>query len=223
MEHVPVKKKGILDLEARKRTAMIASLESIFEYIARTFHTAHCLYEVVILLGGTTVSPKETYVIKLPTAMYDGKLFTLQQAKSSLFRQLITNQCWTEIPEMRPTKMHILVHAVRDDELSRQGLKPRLTFKVPTKGRVFNINLGCKCTIVSSELSKLGDTEFEISGVEPLDISGTEFMDNNTSYHIPQTNGNMQGRMDTDSCATDDFIWYQLPTTAQGLKIKSKS
>ena len=221
-EHSVPMKKGVLDLETGKKTAMISLLETILQQLESTFNLAHSVQEVVILLGSTIVTPKETYTITFPTAMYEGKLLSLQQAKSCLFRKLVTNPCWTEVPEMKATKMYIFVFAARDDGLSRLGLKPQLAFKKPTKGRIFNINLDCKCAEVSPELSRLGDTEFEISGVEPFDTS--DIVENDTTGQLSAANfnGDLHDRMESNSHYAQDFIWYQLPVVVHGLKTKSK-
>ena len=214
-------KKGVLDLETRKKTALISLLETVFQQLESTFNLAHSVQEVVVLLGSTIVTPKETYTIRFPTAMYEGKLLSLQQAKFCLFRKLVTNPCWTEVPEMKATKMYIFVFATRDDGLSRLGLKPQLAFKKPTKGRIFNINLHCKCTEVSPELSRLGDAEFEISGVEPFDTSDIMENDTNGQLSAAACNGDYD-RTESDSHYAQDFIWYQLPVVVHGLKTKSK-
>lgn len=217
-------KKGKVDLESRRKTTTITMLEAVFEQLEAAFNTGHSIDEVLILFGGTAVSPKETYMVKLPTAMYEGKLLSLQQAKSCLFRQIVTSPCWVDVPEIRATKMHILLHAARDEELTQIGLRPKLTFKRPTKGRFFSINVGCKCTVVSPELSRVDDSAFEISGVEPLDLSDAEFMQNHTSDRINMRSSNSVSlnHMDTNADSPDDFIWYQLPTIIQGLKCKLK-
>ena len=218
----PTKRKGVLDIEARKRLTTISLLETTFEQLESVFNSAHYIEEVVILLGSTSVTPKETYSIKFPTAMYEGKLLSLQQAKTCLFRQLVTNPCWVDVPEMRPTKLHVFILAARDDRLASLGLKPRLTFKKPNKGRTFSITFDCKCTVVSAELSRLGDADFEISGVEPLDTS--DFLENDTSVNVPTGahNGDLHNHTQIHAQGEEDFIWYQLPIVVQGLKTKSK-
>ncbi len=163
-------KKGILDLEARKRTTAVATLKSMFAQLEKAFSKNHQISEVAILLGGTVVSPKETFLVTFPSAVYDGRVLTVPEAKTRLMRQLVTHPCWAEIPELKPTKMHVFIHASRDDELSQLGLRPRTSFKKPTTGRVFRLNFMCQCSVVSSELSQLEESDFELSGVEPLEV-----------------------------------------------------
>ncbi len=167
------------------------------------------------------MNPKETYRLTFPAGIFDGEKLKLRQAKSCLLRQFVTHPAWAESTELRPTKLHVFVNAARDEQLVHLGSKPRVEFRMPQKGRIFTIDLTCNCPVISGDLTQLEESDFDISGIEPLDISSTPQRFSGDVFEGNTPSNNVQkAAVGTLSCA-DDTLWYHIPPVIEGLKNKN--
>ncbi len=156
-------------LESKKRQAAVLGLENICENLTQVLEHGHAISEVLIVLGSTPVSPKELYRIKLPVGVYDGLVSNFINSKSKLFRKLVTSDLFDDVKELTcSVNVMVLVRAPRECNFGSVKMLPKPAFKIPKRGTHFVITLKSKGRLINEELSRMGDSEFEVSGVESL-------------------------------------------------------
>ncbi|ESP02826.1 hypothetical protein LOTGIDRAFT_111103 [Lottia gigantea] len=126
----------------RKIKSIIENLEMLFDNLEKSFVLCPEISQIVIILGGTIVSPKETFVIKLPQLSPDADNLVFKTCVKAMFRQIITQDLLCDMKALTPTNMSVLLHAPR--ECNMEWFIPNHTFKFPVRGRFFTYNCTCK-------------------------------------------------------------------------------
>ena len=158
--------------ELKKKENVMKILDDIFEAIESVFIYGGPVKEIIFSMGATIVSPKEIYCLKFPTTFHEGSTLSFKQCSSLLFRKLVSSDFLGDCPHMKPgSKMNILIRAPRNCEIASKKLVPRLVYKEPTRCNRFELNFKCRAPVASAELSRIGDFDCDISGIEPLDLS----------------------------------------------------
>jgi hypothetical protein len=155
----------------KKAEEVIHNLDEICIQLGNAFDTCPEIKSVLILIGSTTVSPKEIYMISLPPLNPEANNVSYQSCVKTLFKQLITDDVFSCSKEILPTNVTVLLHAPRDSGI--KWFLPKSMFKVPQRGMQYHLNLICLYNepVNYNHNLSIDLDEMEISGIEPLDKS----------------------------------------------------
>jgi len=135
--------------QQRKSIKLLDTSEALFSNLNSLFNERK-ISSLAILFGNSSLSPKETYLLKLN---YNPSSKELADAKTSgdyvrmMIRTLVMQDLEIFNSNLQPTKIFVLVYASRGYEI--EGFLPKQNFQLKTnsKSLIVNINLG-----VSNEL-----------------------------------------------------------------------
>lgn len=203
----------------KEKIDFVQNMEDLKKVLEDAFALFHPIREILILLGATVVSPKEVYHLRLPTDVIDGRILTQNQCQSVLFRSLVGEDILQGTKDMATlNKWTVLLEAPRLDKVNA-NVMPRLNFKPPVMGQHFMLNFMCHGEVINPDVSRT-ETEFEISGIEPLnetcmtlDESNME-LDNEVIF-----NDKICGVSTCNYNCDDDFIWYEVKPSFKGFKV----
>ena len=222
----------------KQKTSLLSDMEDLCGHVIKAFnHFGPSIQQVVVLLGPTTVSPKEIYCLHFPTDFFEGKVLTAHGCISRLFRKLIGSEFMQRLGTLPCTKLRVFLEAPRGDLAVCDGLVPRLSFSLPQKrARRLDIHLECSAPVSSPELSHCEDSDLDISGIETLaatpkppqnvlfsDLKSSVITDqNNTQLCDESTRRKSLDTTWTAARQSTEYIWYQVPVTLTGIKHKAK-
>jgi hypothetical protein len=133
------------------------------------------LFQVLLLLGGTVVSPKEAYVICMPPLCPEADNLRLTSCVKSMYRQLIGHDVMASEQVLPPTNLVLLLRAPRQCGLT--WFRAKQMFKLSSRGRQFHLNLVSVAplprdsVVVDTNVNHHDTTHEE---AEDIDISGIE-------------------------------------------------
>ena len=159
-------------MELKRAIKAIGNLQQIFKHILCVFELCPEIKQVMLILGGTTISPKESYLINLPPSNPEADNLSLKSSTRTLFRQLIMQDILGGRKSISPTSLTILVNAPRTMEML--WFLPKSAFKMPIRGEKYIIDLIDHCACAPNEHSMMGDHVIDVSGVEPLESSAID-------------------------------------------------
>lgn len=139
-----VKKKARATAEASSRTCQqtLAELESVLSHLEGLFART-LVPRVLILLGGSVVSPKEFYELDLsrlaPNSM-DQSLSTAACLRR-LFRAIFVADAFSELQS--PPLMGTIVMAQGHRDCGEDWFRPKLNYRVPIRGHKLTVTLSC--------------------------------------------------------------------------------
>lgn len=162
----------------RKAQAILSSLEDLFVNILKAFETCPEIQQALVLLGSTTATPKEVYVVNLPSLCPEANHVSLKSCKQAFFRHIVAEQILANEATLGPTNVMVMLLAPTTAIL--KGFVPKMSFKVPSRGICLTLNMICMQPHSCQELTFDG-SEVEISGIEPLNISSAETLDHSLS------------------------------------------
>lgn len=121
---------------------MLGDLEGVFQHLEIMFSLTF-VPRVLILLGGTSVSPKELYEINLQGISLGGAQESLQTATCvrKLFHSLFLADVFSELQAIPTLGVVVMVQGHRNCGID--WFRPKLNYKVPTRGRKLTMNLSC--------------------------------------------------------------------------------
>lgn len=187
----------------------------MFEGIKGMFAYASPVKDVLIQLGASPVSAKQTYYLHFPTAFYDGFTLSLQQVKTSFFRQLLGSELYCKCQFLDAvTNLYVHIFAPKLMEIPSH-MQPKENLRVSKYGSISHLQLICEGIEQNAELTFDEETDHEISGIEPLDIS---------CEHETKADDNFCKGLPRDphaSSSTCDFIWYRVVPFVSGYKNRS--
>ncbi|KAK3588753.1 hypothetical protein CHS0354_024232 [Potamilus streckersoni] len=164
------KKKRLYNkLEMKKAKEVINNIDEICIQLGNAFDICPDIKSVLILIGATTVSPKEIYMISLPPLNPEANNVPYQSCVKTLFRQLIADDVFACSKEISPTNVTVLLHASRNSGI--RWFLPKSTFKVPQRGMQYHLNLTSLNDepVNNNHNLSIDLEEVEISGIEPLE------------------------------------------------------
>ncbi|KAL8566814.1 hypothetical protein ACOMHN_052212 [Nucella lapillus] len=167
-----------------KAKAMIGCVDQVFSEILTAFEICPEIQQALILLGSSSVTPKESYVIRLPHICPEADNVPLKSSKQALFRHLVAEQVLSSDAALGPTNAYVVLCAPRSATLS--GFVPKLGFKHATRGYCLTLNMICNQPSFYCQDLTMDDTEVEISGIEPLERSSF------TDTSLPVVAGNFK-------------------------------
>lgn len=121
---------------------MLSDLERVFHNLEIMFSLT-LVPRVLILLGGTAVSPKELYEINLEGMSVSGTEGSLQTAACvrKLFHSLFLADVFSELQGASTMGVIVMVQGHRNCGID--WFRPKLNYKVPARGRKLTVNLSC--------------------------------------------------------------------------------
>ncbi|XP_063430615.1 uncharacterized protein LOC134712718 [Mytilus trossulus] len=169
----PVRRSLVSKMELRKITKLVKGLEELFEKLVENFEICPEVRQVLFLLGGTTVSPKECYLITLPPYHPESNNLSSKFCIRYLMRELIMQDFVGKLKDVRTTNAIVMLNAP-----ANSGIKwflPKPNFKMPSRGTQFSLNLisNPNSDVFTHDLTH-EENEIEISGIEPFDVSGLD-------------------------------------------------
>ena len=200
----------------------VKSLEKMFSTLEDIFVNGGPIKQVLLILGATVVSPKEVFVLNFPTSFYDSHSLSFKSCMSTLFRSLVIRDWFGDVKPLKScTKLHVLVQAPRHSDFGSQILHPKINYKVPPRGKQFALNFHCRAHIVNAELSQLGDAEFNISGIEPLNHSASD-IDMGPPVRSSSRNGSFS-ESGLGTCSANQLLLSKLGFSVCGGKSRPSS
>ncbi|XP_066479254.1 MAD2L1-binding protein [Tiliqua scincoides] len=130
------------DSNNKKCQQVLSDLERIFHHLEIMFSLT-LVPRVLILLGGTAVSPKELYEINLEGISVSGTEGSLQTAACvrKLFHSLFLADVFSELQGASTMGVIVMVQGHRNCGID--WFRPKLNYKVPARGRKLTVNLSC--------------------------------------------------------------------------------
>ncbi|XP_053160169.1 MAD2L1-binding protein [Hemicordylus capensis] len=130
------------DNNYKKCQQVLSDLEGVFQHLEIMFSLT-LIPRVLIMLGGTAVSPKELYEINLQGISVSGAEESLQTSACvrKLFHSLFLADVFSELQAV-PT-MGMIVMAQGHRNCGIDWFRPKLNYKVPARGRKLTVNLSC--------------------------------------------------------------------------------
>ena len=156
-------------LQMKKVEDALSKVEEIVKQVKNAFELCPEIRQVAIVLGATTVSPKEIYVIQFPPLSPEADNLSSKESVKSLFRQLITQDPLGHIKAIPVTNMSVLVNAPRQSLFS--WFLPKATYKLPNRGNQFHFNLCSNTGVHGSQDLSRDFSVIDLSGFEPLESS----------------------------------------------------
>uniref|UniRef100_A0A8C5TIH7 MAD2L1 binding protein n=1 Tax=Malurus cyaneus samueli TaxID=2593467 RepID=A0A8C5TIH7_9PASS len=131
-----------LGLASRKCQQMLTELEGLFQHLEVMFSLT-LVPRVLFLLGGNVMNPKELYELNLEEFCEGTAEESLQTAPCvrQLFHRLFVADVFSELKALPVTGTLVLVQGHRDCGV--EWFRPKLNYKVPTRGRKLIVKLSC--------------------------------------------------------------------------------
>ena len=144
-------------------------------------------------MGGTLVSPKETFLLILPeSGVYEGEAMSKRRCIQTMIRKLISRDIFAKLPDLSATSIHVLIQAPLSTKLP--SLQPKFGFTLPTRGRKFELEIVCTCERVKPELNRT-------DGVGTDDVKDVDDVTGEPQSHVQSSPS--QGKYDEEMTSTD--------------------
>jgi hypothetical protein len=178
------------------------------EYFSKTSKNGLEINKILIIIGGSLVTPKESYYLNLNSnsrksscVVVDDESFTRQ-----FFRSIFTFLQTIDFKEITASQIYFLFETERSEAI--KWFLPKLNYIPPLKGKQIHITIEDVSYNMTEyydnenddfqELSFNNDQNHDISGIEPL-------------------NQTLE-RLDLNVNSREDLIWYQSPIVLKGVK-----
>ncbi|XP_040473682.1 MAD2L1-binding protein-like [Falco naumanni] len=137
-----IKKPPSMDLASKKCQQVLTELEEMFQHLEIMFSLT-LVPRVLILLGGNVMSPKELYELSLEGICEGGAEESLKTASCvrKLFHSLFVADVFSELKALPVMGTVVMLQGHRDCGVD--WFRPKLNYKVPTRGRKLAVNLSC--------------------------------------------------------------------------------
>lgn len=126
----------------KKCQQVLGDLERVFQHLEIMFSLT-LVPRVLILLGGSAVSPKELYEINLQGISVGDAKESLQTAACvrKLFHSLFLADVFSDLSAVPTLGVIVMVQGHRDCGID--WFRPKLNYRVPARGRKLTVNLSC--------------------------------------------------------------------------------
>ncbi|XP_071432249.1 MAD2L1-binding protein [Pithys albifrons albifrons] len=137
-----IEKPPSMGLGSIKCQQVLMDLEELFQHLEGIFSLTP-VPRVLFLLGGNVMNPKELYELNLEELCEGSAKESLQTAPClrQLFHTLFVADIFSELKALPVTGTLVLVQGHRDCGV--EWFRPKLNYKVPTRGRKFTVKLSC--------------------------------------------------------------------------------
>ncbi|XP_053918493.1 serine/arginine repetitive matrix protein 3-like isoform X2 [Cuculus canorus] len=136
------KKPPSLDRASKKWQQLLTDLEGLFRHMEVMFSLTR-VPRVLFLLGGTVMSPREFYELNLESICEGSAEESLEPASCvrKLFRSLFVADVFSELEDLPVVGTVVMLQGHRS--CGNDWFRPKLNYKVPTRGRKLTVNLSC--------------------------------------------------------------------------------
>ncbi|KAL5008180.1 hypothetical protein ScPMuIL_013761 [Solemya velum] len=226
------------NLELKRSTDVVKNVEEIASKLQQSFEVCPEIHQVLLLFGGTLVSPKESYLLNLPPLQTGADSLSLKTCRKSIFRKLIMQDVLGRMDSVSPTNLILLVKAPRECDL--KWFLPKPSYKVPKRGKHFTFNFVCKSSDEDGMDLSQAEEYLDMSGIAPFEsidanmsVSNDTIMDDivhgnlHNSHSIydktesPRNNGvskHYSSEMIPGQNGEQEFIWFQSPIVIKGYR-----
>ncbi|KAM9563812.1 MAD2L1-binding protein [Guaruba guarouba] len=137
-----IKKQASMDLASKKCQQVLMQLEGVLQHLEVMFSLT-LVPRVLILLGGNAMSPKELYELNLEGILEGSAEESLKTASCvrKLFHSLFVADVFSELQALPAMGTVVMLQGHRDCGVD--WFRPKLNYKVPTRGRKLTVNLSC--------------------------------------------------------------------------------
>ncbi|XP_072189682.1 MAD2L1-binding protein [Excalfactoria chinensis] len=137
-----IKKPPSVGLASKKCQQVLVELEGVLQHLEVMFSLT-LVPRVLILLGGNAVSPKELYELNLEGICVGSAEKSLKTTSCvrKLFHSLFIADVFSELKALPVTGTVVMLQGHRN--CGAEWFRPKLNYKVPTRGRKLTINLSC--------------------------------------------------------------------------------
>lgn len=137
-----IKKPPSVGLASKKCQQVLVELEGVLQHLEAMFSLT-LVPRVLILLGGNAVSPKELYELNLEGICVGSAEKSLKTTSCvrKLFHSLFIADVFSELKALPITGTVVMLQGHRN--CGAEWFRPKLNYKVPTRGRKLTINLSC--------------------------------------------------------------------------------
>lgn len=137
-----IKKPPSVDLASKKCQQVLTDLEGMLQHLEVMFSLT-LVPRVLILLGGSAVSPKELYELNLEGVCVGSTEKSLKTTSCvrKLFHSLFIADVFSELKALPAMGTVVMLQGHRDCGV--EWFRPKLNYKVPTRGRKLTVNLSC--------------------------------------------------------------------------------
>ncbi|XP_075411148.1 MAD2L1-binding protein [Tenrec ecaudatus] len=120
----------------------LAELESVFSHLESLFART-LVPRVLILLGGSVLSPKEFYELDLSRLVPDSMEQSINTAAClrRLFRAIFMADAFSEL--QAPPLMGVIIMAMGHRDCEEDWFRPKLNYRVPSRGHKLTVTLSC--------------------------------------------------------------------------------
>ncbi|XP_006882013.1 PREDICTED: MAD2L1-binding protein [Elephantulus edwardii] len=133
----------------KKSQQTLAELESVFSHLESLFART-LVPRVLILLGGSTLNPKEFYELDLSQLVSDSEEQSLSTAACLryLFRAIFIADVFSEL--QTPPLMGTTIMAQGHRDCGEDWFRPKLNYRVPSRGNKLTVTLSCGRPLISA-------------------------------------------------------------------------
>ncbi|KAM6280168.1 MAD2L1-binding protein [Porphyrio hochstetteri] len=137
-----IKKPPSVDLAGKRCQQVLMELEGVLHHLEVMFSLT-MVPRVLILLGGNVMSPKELYELNLEGICEGSAEESLKTASCvrKLFHSLFVADVFSELKALPVMSTVVMLQGHRDCGVD--WFRPKLNYKVPTRGRKLTVNLSC--------------------------------------------------------------------------------
>lgn len=141
------------EASSRKCQQTLAELESVLSHLQDLFART-LVPRVLILLGGNALSPKEFYELDLSRLVP----YSVEQSLNTaaclrrLFRAIFLADAFSEL--QAPPLMGTIVMAQGHRDCGEEWFRPKLNYRVPTRGHKLTVSLSCGRPSVPAMMSE---------------------------------------------------------------------
>ncbi|XP_061326957.1 MAD2L1-binding protein [Pezoporus flaviventris] len=146
-----IKKPLPMDPASRKCQQVLMELEGVLQHLEVMFSLT-VVPRVLILLGGNVMRPKEFYELDLEGILEGSAEESLKTASCvrKLFHSLFVADVFSELKALPAMGTVVMLQGHRNCGVD--WFRPKLNYKVPTRGRKLTVNLSCDGDINISAL-----------------------------------------------------------------------
>ncbi|XP_035177682.1 MAD2L1-binding protein [Oxyura jamaicensis] len=137
-----IKKPPSMELASKKCQQVLMDLEGMLQHLEVMFSLT-LVPRVLFLLGGSAVSPKELYELNLEGVCVGSAEKSLKTTSCvrKLFHSLFIADVFSELKALPVMGTTVMLQGHRDCGV--EWFRPKLNYKVPTRGRKLTVNLSC--------------------------------------------------------------------------------
>ncbi|XP_009875284.1 PREDICTED: MAD2L1-binding protein, partial [Apaloderma vittatum] len=137
-----IKQPPSVDLASKKCRQVLMDLEEVFQHLEVMFSLT-LVPRILLLLGGNVMSPKELYELNLEGICEGSAAESLKTASCvrKLFHSLFVADVFSELKELPVMGAVVMLQGHRDCGVD--WFRPKLNYKVPTRGRKLTVSLSC--------------------------------------------------------------------------------